>query len=124
MENEKVFTYQYSAKQNAEISRIREKYLPKEESKMEKLRRLDNRVQAAGVIEALVLGILGCLVFGIGMCFGLDVFAGADLFTVLFCLLGIAMMVPAYPLYKHVVKRTKAALVPEILRLSDEMIEK
>ena len=35
------FTYTYSAKQQEEIRNIRKKYLPREEDKMEQLRRLD-----------------------------------------------------------------------------------
>ena len=42
MENkEETFEYTYSAKQQQEIENIRKKYLPKEEDKMEQLRRLD-----------------------------------------------------------------------------------
>ena len=73
MEQSNVFSYQYSAKQNQEVEHIRRKYLPKEENKMETLRRLDTRVQTAGMIPSLCIGVIGCLIFGIGMCFGLDV---------------------------------------------------
>ena len=42
MENKKeVFQYTYSAKRQEEIQNIRKKYLPEEEDKMERLRRLD-----------------------------------------------------------------------------------
>ena len=42
MENKnETFTYTYSAKQQEEIRNIRSKYLPKEEDKMEQLRRLE-----------------------------------------------------------------------------------
>ncbi|MBR6745554.1 MAG: hypothetical protein IKM00_10135, partial [Clostridia bacterium] len=68
MENNKVFTYQYLAKQNKEVEHIRRKYLPKEEDKMETLRKLDARVQMAGTVPSLCIGIIGCLIFGIGMC--------------------------------------------------------
>ena len=41
MNNENQYNYTYSAKDRAEIKQIREKYSPKEENKMEQLRRLD-----------------------------------------------------------------------------------
>ena len=123
MENNEIFTYQYSAKQNKEVERIRQKYLPKEESKMDVLRRLDQRVQTAGMIQGLTVGILGCLIFGVGMCFGLDVFAGADWLAVLFCVIGVITMLPAYPVYRHIARKTKDQLIPEILRLSDEIMK-
>ena len=77
MQNE-IFTYQYSAKQNKEVECIRNKYIPREENKLDRLKRLDAKVQSAGMIESLSIGIIGCLIFGIGICFGLDVLAGAD----------------------------------------------
>jgi hypothetical protein len=123
MENSNVFSYQYSAKQNREVEHIRRKYLPKEENKMETLRKLDARVQMAGTIPSLCIGVIGCLIFGIGMCFGLDVFAGADWLTLLFFISGVITMLPAYSVYKHIAKKTKAELTPEILRLSDEIIK-
>ena len=123
MGNSNAFTYTYSSVQNREVERIRKKYLPKEESKIEILRKLDSRVQSAGVIPSLCLGVVGCLIFGIGMCFGLDVFAGADWLSVLFGALGIVIMLPAYPLYKRISGKTRAELAPEILRLSDEIMK-
>ncbi|MBQ9131452.1 MAG: hypothetical protein IJX62_03130 [Clostridia bacterium] len=122
MENSNVFTYQYSAKQNREVERIRRKYLPREEDKMETLRKLDAKVQMAGTLPSLCIGVMGCLIFGIGMCFGRDVFEGADWLTLLFCIPGVITMLPAYPVYKHISKKTKAELTPEILRLSEEII--
>ena len=121
MENN-TFNYEYSATQNREVEQIRERYLPREQSKMQTLKKLDSKVRRAGMIESLILGVIGCLVFGIGMCFGLDVFAGADWLTVLFCLAGAVIMAPAYPVYNYISKKTREELTPEILILSEEII--
>ena len=123
MENSNVFSYQYSAKQNREVEHIRRKYLPKEENKMETLRKLDARVQMAGTIPSLCIGIVGALVFGLGMCFFLDVFVGEVWLTALLMVLGANIMIPAYPIYRRIARNTKAELTPEILRLSDEIIK-
>ena len=122
MENN-TFSYNYSATRNKEVESIRRKYMPCEESKLEKLKRLDYRVQMAGTIESLCFGIVGALVFGLGMCFFLDVFAGAAWITVLLMVLGTVMMIPAYPIYRKIAKRTKKELTPEILRLSEEIMK-
>ena len=122
MEN-KTFRYSYSATQNKEVESIRNRYLPKEENKLEILKKLDSRVQSAGMIESLCLGIVGALVFGVGMCFGLDALKGADFLAFLFGIVGTAMMLPAYPLYKRSSKKTKARFSPEILRLSEEIMQ-
>lgn len=122
MENN-TFTYQYSAKRNKEVESIRNKYIPREVSKLELLKKLDFRVQTAGQLQSLIIGIVGALVFGVGMCFGLDVFVGADWLALLFCTLGGIIMIPAYPVYRRIAKKTRAELTPEILRLSDEIMK-
>ena len=122
MEN-KPFTYNYSAVRNKEVENIRRKYLPEEESKLETLKRLDYKVQSAGMIESLCIGIIGALVFGIGMCFFLEVFAGVAWLTALFMIIGTLLMIPAYPIYRRIAHRTKKKLTPEILRLSEEIMK-
>ena len=121
MEN-KPFTYNYSAVRNKEVESIRRKYLPEEESKLETLKQLDYKVQSAGMIESLCIGIIGALVFGIGMCFFLEVFAGVAWLTALFMIIGTLLMIPAYPIYRRIAHRTKEKLTPEILRLSEEIM--
>ena len=123
MEN-KSFTYNYSAARNKEVESIRRKYMPREESKLEKLKRLDYRVQMAGMIEGLCFGIIGALVFGIGMCFFLDVFAGAAWLTAILMICGTLLMIPAYPIYRSIARKTRVELTPEILRLSEEIMAK
>ena len=122
MENN-TFSYNYSAARNKEVESIRRKYMPHEESKLERLKKLDLRVQMAGTIESLCFGIVGALVFGIGMCFFLDVFAGAAWLTALLMVLGAVIMIPAYPIYRRIARKTKAELTPEILRLSEEIMK-
>ena len=122
MEN-KTFNYSYSAERNKEVESIRNKYMPREESKLERLKKLDSRVQGAGMIESLSIGIIGSLVFGIGMCFFLDVFAGAAWLSALFMIIGSLIMIPAYPIYRKIAQKTKAELTPEILRLSEEIMK-
>ena len=122
MENN-TFRYNYSAARNKEVESIRRKYMPHEESKLERLKKLDLRVQMAGTIESLCFGIVGALVFGIGMCFFLDVFEGGAWLTALLMVLGAVIMIPAYPIYRRIARKTKTELTPEILRLSEEIIK-
>ena len=122
MENT-TFNYTYSAARNKEVESIRRKYMPHEESKLERLKKLDLRVQMAGTIESLCFGIVGALVFGIGMCFFLDVLAGAAWLSALFMIIGSLIMITAYPIYRKIAQKTKAELTPEILRLSEEIMK-
>ena len=68
MESRKdTFEYTYSAKQQEEIRKIRQKYLPKED-KMEQLRKLDRGATKKGTVLSVTVGIVGCLLLGVGMC--------------------------------------------------------
>ena len=117
------FNYNYSAEKNKEVEKIRSKYTPREENDYEKLKKLDRRVESAGIVESLCLGIIGALVFGVGMCFFLDVFAGGALITALLMIAGTLMMLPAYPMCKRISKKTREELTPEILALSEKIMK-
>lgn len=125
------FRYTYSAKEQAELKRIREKYIPaekKEEDKMARLRRLDRRATQKAEVVALVLGILGTLILGLGMSLimselGLLLGALALPVGILLGLVGGVLICLAYPLYELTLKRERARVAPEILRLSEELMQ-
>ena len=121
MENN-TFSYNYSAARNKEVENIRKKYITLDENKIETLKKLDTRVQCAGIIESLCVGITGALIFGVGMCFFLNVLIGASWLSPLLMILGTLIMIPAYPIYKRIACKTREKLTPEILRLSEEII--
>ena len=115
------FHYTYSAKQQEEIQHIREKYLPKAEDKMEQLRRLDRSATKKGTIVSVALGVIGCLVMGIGMCCTMVWDERFFLLGVIFGLLGIALVVSAYPLFSYITKKQREKLAPQILKLTEEL---
>lgn len=122
--NQETFTYSYSAKQNSEILEIRKKYLPREESKLEELKRLDYTVQISGMTESLSAGIGGALVFGLGMCLAMQVIGNGVILVILGVLLGIvgiAGMLAAYPVYRKIFDKTKQKFTPRILELTEEL---
>jgi hypothetical protein len=122
--NKETFRYTYSAKEQEEIEKIRQKYIPKEENKMEQLRKLDESVTKSGTIAALALGIVSALLLGIGMCCSL---VWADRYFVpgiVIGLLGIAGAIAAYPLYNHITAKKREQIAPEILRLTEELSDR
>ena len=124
MNQDTTFVYKYSAKENKEINEIRNKYLPKTESKLEELRRLDLTVQNAGMVLSLSAGICGMLIFGLGMCLAMQVIGSGVVAIALGVILGIvgsAIMISAYPIYKTLYKKTKEKLTPRILELANEL---
>ena len=123
----KGFEYTYSAPTEAErreIARIRKQYEAKDEKqiKLERIRKLDSFVQNFSTILALVLGIMGTLIFGLGLSMVLvwDIFV----FGIVVCVIGICPMIAAYPLYVITLKKNKEKYGEEILRLSEELLNK
>lgn len=120
-ENSETFQYRYSAKEQEEIQKIRAKYLPKEENKMERLRRLDASATKPGSIAAWVVGILGALLMGVGMCCTMVWADRLFIPGIVIGVVGIAGVIAAYPVYNHITKKRREKLAPEIMRLTDEL---
>ena len=127
--NEKeTFKFTYSAKEQEEIKAIRKKYTVPEqtEDKMAQLLRLDASVTKKGTLISLIFGIIGSLVLGVGMCLAMDVLSipyGMPI-GIAVGIIGIACIIVAYPLYTRITEKEKARLAPEILRLTDELMNR
>ena len=121
--NQNGFQYTYSAREQAEIKRIRSKYTPKEESKLEQLRRLDASAAKKAAAYAIILGVIGALILGAGMSCCL-VWTDALLMPgIVIGLIGMAVVAAAYPLYNRTLKKARERIAPEILRLTDELMK-
>ena len=119
------FNYKYSApteEERREIDSIRRQYAPKEqtESKIERLRRLDALVKNTAIIWSLCLGVIGTLIFGLGLTLILEwnVFP----WGLVVMAVGSLPIIIAYPVYKLVLKKYKNRYGEEILRLSEELL--
>ncbi|HIY90643.1 MAG: hypothetical protein ACLTCB_05010 [Merdibacter sp.] len=123
-QNEETFEYRYSAKQQEEIEAIRRKYLPKEEDKMEQLRQMDKRVSRKGTIISIIIGVIGCLLLGIGMCCTMEWAGRWFVPGIIIGVIGIVMIALAYPLYERITKKERKKIAPLILKLADELKSK
>ena len=119
---EKTFEYSYSAKENAELLKIRKKYEPQTivESKTEQVKRLDNSVETAGMTWSLALGIIGSLILGTGMCCTM-VWTEFFILGIVVGIIGMIMCGLAYPLYNRIVRKKRAEIAPQILKLTEEI---
>lgn len=128
-DNKETFKMTYSAEQREEINEIRKKYAPEEQDKMAQLRALDAGVEKKATAVSIALGIIGALIMGIGMSLAMSDF-GASLGDIAFPLgivigvAGIAILGCAYPLYRFTLKREREKIAPEILRLTDELMNR
>lgn len=135
MENNNTFKYSYSAKEQAEIKKLRAKYsAPKEKetNKLEQLRKLDANVQHKAICVSLTFGVIGLLLLGTGMSLIMTDFGKilgeytsySFLIGILTGIIGIIMALISYPLYNRIIKKERERIAPEILRLTDELLNK
>jgi len=118
------FEYKYVApteEERKEIEHIRDQYLhKKQKTKIEYLRKLDNKVNNIPIIISLALGVIGVLIFGVGMTMVLEwnllawgIIVGA---------VGCVPMGFAYFAYNLIYKKLKAKYSEEILKISGELL--
>ncbi len=117
------FNYTYSAKRQKEVEDIRKKYLPKEEDKFETLKRLDRDAEKPGTMAAIIVGVIGALFLGVGMCCTMVWGSSMMIFVlgVIVGIIGIGIVSVAYPLYKKVTKKQREKIAGQILALSEEL---
>ena len=128
MENKEGFSFTYSAAQQQEVEDIRKKYLPKEEDKMEQLRKLHAIPTQKAQAASLAVGVIGALIMGTGMSLAMTDIGSAlgslaMVIGIAIGIVGMALVALAYPLYNRVLKKQREKIAPEILRLSDELLK-
>lgn len=121
--NRESFEYTYSAKQQKEIDEIRKKYLPKEEDKMETLRRLDRSTERPGQIVSISVGVFGSLLLGIGMCCTMVWATSVLIFAIgtILGVLGMVILAQAYPMYNKITQKEREKMAEQILALTNEI---
>lgn len=125
------FKYTYSTKEHDELIRIRQKYTGGEENKMERILRLDKRVTQKSTAVSLAIGIIGALIFGLGMSLimtdiGASVSLGQTTAFILGIISGIVggiLLALAYPVYIRILKKEREKVAPEIIKLTDELLK-
>ena len=122
MENKKeAVSITYSAEEQKELNAIRAKYVPKGSkplTNLDKAKAIDAKVESKGMIAGLAVGIMGALVMGLGMAcvLVLDKLA----LGILIGLVGLVGVVGAFPLYQRVIRKERAKVADEIMKLSEE----
>ena len=125
MKNKSNFEYKYvapTAQERKEIESIRKNYLPSDKSmsKLDRLRELDYKVQNTPMLVSLIIGILGALIFGLGL--SMILHWKIIVFGVLVAVVGCVPMGFAYPTFLNLTKKYKNKYSNEIIKLSDELL--
>lgn len=105
---------------------IAKEYAPKDSSKIIALRKLDRKAKLPATVFTYTWGIVSALVFGTGMCLGMQVIGSGIVSMVIGIIVGIIGMVGCgvnYPIYKKMLENSKKKYAYEIVELAREISE-
>ena len=105
---------------------IANEYAPKDNSKIVALRKLDRRAKLPATIFTYTWGIISALVFGTGLCLGMQVIGSGITGMVIGIIVGIIGMIGCgvnYPIYSKMLENGKKKYAYEIVELAREISE-
>lgn len=119
------FTYvALSEQERNEILSIQENYETKptkSETRLDRIRKLDGKVNNTATAVSLAFGIIGLLIFGTGLTMILE--WDYIIWGSIVSIIGIIPIALAHPINKLLIKRGKKKYGAEILKLSNELLE-
>ncbi len=105
---------------------IAKDYVPKDNSKIIALKKLDSKAKLPATIFTYTFGIISTLIVGTGMCFAMQVLGSGTLSMVLGIIIGIIGFIGCginYPIYKRLLEKGKAKYAFEIVELARQISE-
>lgn len=125
MENK--FTYNYSAKENAEIESIRKMYTPSTVSPIDELKALDKKVKRPANVFAYTFGSISAIIMGAGMSLVMTDIAetvglqNPMLYGIIIGIVGMLMAIINYPIYKGILGSRRKKYADKVIALSDSI---
>ena len=105
---------------------IAKEYAPKDNSKIVALHKLDRKAKLPATIFTYTWGIISALVFGTGLCLGMQVIGSGIIGMVIGIIVGIIGMIGCgvnYPIYNKMLENGKKKYAYEIVELAREISE-
>lgn len=106
------------------IEKIRASYTEKQISKFDELKQLDKKVKRPTQVFAYVFGTIGALTMGAGMSLVMKPIGNSMPLGIAIGLVGIALTLTTYPIFKGILKRRKNKYAKQIFELSDSLLNK
>ena len=125
MKHKNDFEFNYVApttEERKEIESIKNHYVAQSNgsNKLNELRKLDSKVKNTPQILALVFGVVGTLVFGLGLSMVLE--WNITIWGCIVSSLGFIPTILAYPIYKLSYSKLKKKYSAKIIKLSEELL--
>lgn len=114
--------YTPNEKDRKRAEQIRRQYITREENKAEQLEEIDKKVKTPGRVVGTIIGIIGALVMGAGM--SMIMVGGEMVNGLILSIPGMIAALAAYPVYELITNSRKSKYADQIIRLSNELINK
>lgn len=112
------------------VQKIRSEYTEKQHTELDALKALDARVKRPANVFGYAYGSIGAIVMGAGMSLIMT-----DIGTVIGVtnamipgiavgIVGMGMALTTYPIYKKILSKRRAKFAPQILKLSENLVQK
>ena len=111
------------------VQKIRTQYTEKEYTQLDALKALDAKVKRPANIFAYIFGTLSAIIMGSGMSLVMTEIgktigiANPMVPGIVIGIVGMAMAITNYPIYKSVLRSRRKKYANEIIALSDELIK-
>ena len=111
------------------VQNIRSQYTEKQHTQLDELKRLDAKVKKPANVFAYTYGSLGAIVMGSGMSLVMTEIGALLGMTatmvpgITIGVVGMGMALTTYPIYKKLLRSRKRKFAPQIMALSDKLLQ-
>ena len=111
------------------VQNIRSQYTEKQHTQLDELKRLDAKVKKPANVFAYTYGSLGAIVMGSGMSLVMTEIGALLGMTatmvpgIAIGVVGMGMALTTYPIYKKLLRSRKRKFAPQIMALSDKLLQ-
>lgn len=111
------------------VQKIRTQYTEKEHTQLDELKKLDSKVKKPANVFAYVFGAISAIIMGTGMSLVMTDFGSvigvenAMLPGVVFGVIGLALALINYPIYKTILGNRRKKYAGKIMELSDNIMK-
>ena len=111
------------------VQNIRSQYTEKQHTQLDELKRLDAKVKKPANVFAYTYGSIGAIVMGSGMSLVMTEIGALLGMTatmvpgIAIGVVGMGMALTTYPIYKKLLRSRKRKFAPQIMALSDKLLQ-
>ncbi len=112
------------------VEKIRSQYVEKENTSLDELKALDNKVKRPAEIYAFTFGIIGAIIMGCGMSLVMtDIgkvlgLTNSMIPGIAIGVIGLFMVIVNYPIFKNILSSRRKKYAAQIIAVSDRIIGK